>query len=107
MKKIDLKHLGGKVNQIISDTNVKADEMARETVEKSKVVGKKVAVAVQKGAVDLSDKMKSANYQSRMKKYNPLFPEVYFSESFHVPNMIKIVDDAERRGVDVCEGAIG
>ena len=107
MKKIDLKQLGNKVNQIISDTSVKVDEVAKETVEKSKEAGKKVAVSVQKGAIDLSDKMKSANYQSRIKKYNPLFPEVYFSESFHVPNMIKIVDDAERRGIDVCDGAIG
>jgi len=51
--------------------------------------------------------MKSAGYQSRLKKYNPLFPDVYFSESFHIPNMIVIVDDAVRRDIDVCVGAIG
>ena len=105
--KIDIKQLGGKVNQLLADTSVKVDETAKGTFEKSKEAGKKAAVAVQKSAVDLSDKMKSASYQSRLKKFNPLFPEVYFSESFHVPNMIKIVDDAERRGIDVCEGAIG
>lgn len=42
-----------------------------------------------------------------MKKYNPLFPEEYNSDDFHVPNIICIVDDAVRRDIDVCQGAIG
>jgi len=36
-----------------------------------------------------------------------LFPERYNSDSFAVPNLIMIVDDAVRRGIDVCEGSIG
>ena len=42
-----------------------------------------------------------------MKQYNPLFPEEYFSDTFFVPNIIRIVDDAVRRDIDVCQGAIG
>ena len=42
-----------------------------------------------------------------MKKYNPIFPEQYWSENFNIPNMIAIVDDAVRRDVDVCKGSIG
>lgn len=53
------------------------------------------------------EKSKSDSYIRRMKKYNPLFPDQYKSESFNLPNIIMIVDDAVRRGIDVCEGAIG
>ena len=42
-----------------------------------------------------------------MKKYNPLFIEEYNSPEFFVPNIINIVDDAVRRDIDVCKGAIG
>lgn len=43
----------------------------------------------------------------KIEKYNPLFPDEYHSENFKIPNVIAIVDDAVRRGIDVCEGAIG
>ena len=43
----------------------------------------------------------------RIRHYNPLFREKFFSKEFTLPNVIQIVDDAVRRGVDVCEGAIG
>lgn len=69
--------------------------------------GKKAAVGAQKSAKVLGDKTKTAIYYSQMKKYNPLFPEQYLSEDFHRPNMIMIVDDAVRKNVSVCKGAIG
>lgn len=62
---------------------------------------------MQKGVQDLSAKAKNESYLRRLKKYNPLFPDTYQSETFNIPNMIMIRDDAERRGIDVCEGAIG
>ena len=55
----------------------------------------------------MSEKAKQDSYLRRIKKYNPLFPDVYTSEDFNMPNMIVIVDEAVRRGIDVCEGAIG
>lgn len=55
----------------------------------------------------MSEKAKQDSYLRRMKKYNPLFPDVYTGEDFIMPNMIVIVDEAVRRGIDVCEGAIG
>lgn len=74
---------------------------------KASDIGKKVAVGAQKGAKVLADKTKSALYASQMKKYNPLFPEQYQAENFHLPNMVVIVDDAVRKNISVCEGAIG
>lgn len=76
-------------------------------LQKTSDFGKRTISDVQAGATDLSEKMKQDSYQRRLKKYNPLFPDMYNSVSFNLPNMIMIRDDAERKGVDVCEGAIG
>ena len=53
------------------------------------------------------EKGKSDYYARKLKKYNPLFPEDYCDKSFTLPNIIVIVDDAVRRDIDVCSGAIG
>ena len=37
----------------------------------------------------------------------PVFPKEYKSKNFKIPNIVKIVDDAERRDISVCKGAIG
>lgn len=60
-----------------------------------------------KGRKELAEKAKTDGYNRRMKKYNPLFIEEYKSPDFFVPNVIIIVDDAIRRDIDVCQGAIG
>ena len=70
-------------------------------------LGKKAADGMQKGAKALSEKMKQDSYDRRKKKYNPITMEEFKDENFHTPNIIKIVDDAVRKGIDVCEGAIG
>lgn len=88
------------------DTKKSTDVMST-ALQKTSQFGKKVSAEVQKTAKELSDKSKSDSYQRRLRKYNPLFPAKYFSEEFNLPNMIVIVDDAVRRGIDVCEGAIG
>lgn len=76
-------------------------------LQKTSDFSKKTIADVQAGAVALSEKSKQDSYLRRLKKYNPLFPDVYHSDGFNIPNMIMIRDDAERRGIDVCEGAIG
>lgn len=76
-------------------------------VKKASDITKKVASDVKNSAAAMSEKKKATDYEKRMKKYNPLFPEQYESEDFNIPNMIVIVDDAVRRDIDVCEGAIG
>lgn len=76
-------------------------------LQKAKEAGKNVAESAGKSAAALSEKVKDASYQDRLKKYNPLFPDEYTAVNFVLPRLITIVDDAVRRGVDVCEGAIG
>ena len=81
-------------------------------------ISKKVAEGVKSGTVTVVEKTKvgatavvertkSDAYARRLKKFNPLFPDKYHDESFHLPNIIVIVDDAVRKDIDVCEGAIG
>ena len=85
----------------------KGKETLSKVLQKTSDVGKKAVSDIQQSAKDLSEKAKNDSYARRLKKYNPLFLEKYQSESFNIPNMIMIRDDAERRGIDVCEGAIG
>ena len=91
----------------ISIDTKKGKETLSKVLQKTSDVGKKAVTDIQQGAKDLSEKAKNDSYARRLKKYNPLFPEKYQSESFNIPNMIMIRDDAERRGIDVCDGAIG
>ena len=79
----------------------------KDVIKKVSDVGKTAADGVQKGVKAMAEKNKNEAYLRKLKKYNPLFPDTYLSESFNLPNMIQIVDDAVRRGVDVCEGAMG
>lgn len=85
----------------------KSKELISGLTRKASNTGKKAATEVVQGAKDLAEKAKSESYARRFKKYNPLFPDRFFSEDFNCPNLITIVDDAVRRGIDVCEGAIG
>lgn len=78
-------------------------EFGQKTSDKSK----KAIADVQTGAVALAEKAKQDSYQRRLKKYNPVFPEVYQSSDFIIPRMIVIRDDSDRREIDVCQGAIG
>ena len=85
----------------------KGTEKVSGLLQKTADASKKTAVAVQQGAQTLAEKSKNDSYLRKLKKYNPVFPEQYCSDNFNIPNMIRIVDDAERRGIDVCEGSIG
>lgn len=82
-------------------------EKVTSFLQKAKEASKNAAESAEKGAVALSEKVKEAGYQDRLKKYNPLFPSEYTASDFILPRLITIVDEAVRRGVDVCEGSIG
>lgn len=85
----------------------KSAEALSGLVQSTVDFGKKAAADAKVGVAATVEKSKADSYARRMKKYNPLFPDQYKSESFNLPNIIMIVDDAVRRGIDVCEGSIG
>ena len=85
----------------------KSTEKASNVLQKAANTGKKVAEGVQSGVKDVADKTKNEISQQKIKKLNPLFPEKYYSDEFKLPNMIHIVDDAVRRDIPECAGAMG
>lgn len=103
-----------KPNTLLADVMDKAAQTGKKGMDAASTVlaqtadkSKELAGELAKGAKALSEKAKEDSYNRRMKLYNPLFPEEYFGEEFFVPNIIQIVDDAVRRDIDVCKGAIG
>lgn len=72
-----------------------------QVAEKSK----QVAAGTKENMQNLALKIHDENTKALLKKYNPLFPEEYSQDG--LPNMIIIVDDAVRKDIEVCKGAIG
>lgn len=92
-----------KTAEIIASIKQTANTVGSKTID----ISKNVAGGVKKGTIALIEKTKKDGYERRMKKYNPLFQNQYSDEKFNLPNMIVIVDDAIRKGIDVCEGSMG
>ncbi len=86
--------------------NETKDSLQKAGSTVGKAAGKS-AVAIKSAAADLADKIKEESIKSKLKRLNPLFPEEYRSKSFHLPNLVVIVDDAVRRNEPLCKGAIG
>ncbi len=85
----------------------KGTAFLKNAAEKVNEAGKKAAVAVQTGVQTMSSNAQQQAYEERMRKFAPLFPDQYRNADFNIPNLIHIVDDAVRKGIDVCEGSIG
>ncbi|MBQ3016615.1 MAG: hypothetical protein IJD79_07540 [Clostridia bacterium] len=83
------------------------DKKETGLLQKTGELGKKIGSGIKKSISAFSEKIKNDSHSKRLEKYNPLFPDVFRSDDFKIPNVIKIVDDAERRDIDVCEGAVG
>ena len=107
-----------------NEKETKVEEIKNEEIKKKEVVpnvlnkvsifgkktldlGKKAADGIQKGAIAISEKAKQDALRRKIEKLHPLFPKDFKSKDFKIPNIIKIVDDAIRRDIEVCKGAIG
>lgn len=58
-------------------------------------------------AEDGRELISQAQWEARMRRYRPVFPEQYRSSEFDLPMVIVVVDGDSRKGIDVCEGAVG
>ena len=85
----------------------KSKEAISGLIQGTADLGKKAAASAKAGVTAMVNKSKADSYARRLKKHNPVFPDQYKSKEFNLPNIIMIVDDAVKRGIDVCEGAIG
>ena len=97
-----------------NEKNEKAKETLSNIWQKTADVSKKAAKGIQQGAKTLSEQAKEAKINQETKKrnkqiekYHPITAKEFKSKDFNVPNVIEIVDDAVRRDIEVCEGAIG
>lgn len=71
-----------------------------------KVAGEAAGVAGEKIQA-VADAVQEGAHELKKNKYNPVFPDDYFSPDYDRPNMIVLVDEDVRKGIDVCEGAMG
>lgn len=99
MKKFDFK----KSTEVLKTAANKVGE-ASKTVAK---VAKDNAQLLTERAQVMAEVQQEKNKEALIKKLNPLFPNVYCSLEFKLPNLIRIVNNEVRKGIDVCEGAIG
>ena len=76
-------------------------------LKKTTKISKDAVQSAQHGAVELYDKAKSDRKIRKTKKYNAIFLDQFTAKDFFLPNLIRIVDDAVRRDIEACEGAIG
>ncbi len=94
------------VSEVVTEAS-SADTEPKTFWSKTASFGKKVLSGMQSSAQSLAEQTKKNAREKQLKKYNPLTAEKFRSEEFTLPNVIEIVDDAVRRDIEVCEGAIG
>ena len=96
-----------KNEEIKNEKAERAKEALGDFWKKTKDVSKKAAQKAQEEAKKLGEQMEQKKQEREQEKYNPLFESEFKSKKFSIPTVIKIVDDAAMRKIDVCEGAIG
>ena len=78
-----------------------------EFMHKTADATKKVAKDAYDGTKIMAERIKESNEKHKKERLSPIFPEDYNSKEFKIPNVIKIVDDATRKNIEMCQGAIG
>jgi len=68
--------------EVLDGVKQKTTELVQKTSETGIQVALNVAENIQKSANEFSEKSKQDSFERRMKKYNPLFLEVYKSDVF-------------------------
>lgn len=86
--------------------NVIAEKTREATEDAMDAAAEKGRLAAE-GAQDVMEAIQEKSRELKLRRYRPVFPEEYFSEDYDRPKMIIIADEDERKGVEVCEGAIG
>lgn len=91
----------------MEDNKKKGSEILSGLMQKTVDISKKAAQDAKTNIGNAIEKARIESIQKKLKKLNPVFPDRYKSKDFDLPNMIMIVNDAERRDNKLCEGAIG
>lgn len=105
--KLKIKNLANKTLEGSKKIANKIGEEAKNIADTTSKKHKKFITSIDKSFKDYNEQRKIDSRNKRFKKYNPIFEEDYVNKKFNMPNLIQIVDDAVRKNIDVCEGAIG
>lgn len=96
-----------KAADLLAIVGEKSQQGATAVVNKAQKNAVLVATEAQKAAAVAAEAAKQARTDLRVAYYKPVKPEDYRSPDFSLPNLIVISDADERKGIDVCKGAIG
>lgn len=91
----------------LNDAKKAIEKQAVKLVGKGREAGGKAAETAVKMAHELSEKAQETRTEMLVKRYAPVFPGEYSKEGFDLPLTIAIDDEEERKGIEVCEGAMG
>ena len=100
----------GKLGNVADKARELGESMAEVAAEASgTVAGKMVAAGgtVAERAKEGARLAADAQLEARRRRYAPVFPDEFWSPGYDLPNMVIIEDEDKRKGIDVCEGAIG
>ena len=102
-----LSDAGNAIGDAVSNAANEAGKLASNVANEAGKNAINAANGAGKIINDLGKKIEIENRNAQLRKYNPVFLNDYRSASFGLPNVIVIVDDAVRKDIKVCKGAIG
>lgn len=104
----------GGIRSKLGNVADKAKELGESVAEVAAEAGGTVAGKVDAAGGTVAERAKEgarlaadAQLEARRRKYAPVFPDEFWSPDYDLPNMVIIEDEDKRKGIDVCEGAIG
>lgn len=100
----DLKRQWGRKTESLTDA---AKNLGNKAVTSANFLGDKAAVNARVGARAVSEKAQDGHHKMLLNHYNPLFLDEHLDPEFDLPKMIVVVDENKRKGIEVCEGAMG
>ena len=93
--------------ETISKTTSFVHEKAAEAADAASSSAKKAHETATEAAKRASIAFEANQKNMKLAHYKPVFPEEYLAPDYDRPKMIIIEDEDTRKGIDVCEGAIG
>ena len=85
----------------------KLKEIANSVGNATKDAVTYVSDNVKEGSAQLTDYLDKTKYENDKKRLCPFYKENFEAENFALPQMIRLVDQDERRTNKACEGAVG
>lgn len=84
-----------------------AGEAVAEGRDRAAEAAAALAEAAAEGAQNATEAVREKSRRLMLEHYRPVFPADYLAPDYDLPKMIIVVDEDTRKGVEVCEGAIG